>query len=442
MKKIKKGLTSFQIIILGFAGVILLGTFLLMLPISSAEHVVTPFNTALFTATSAVCVTGLVLVDTATYWSMFGQTLILIMIQIGGLGVITVASIFVMISGGKISFMQRQTMQNALSADHIGGIVRLTKFVIVATFIIEATGAFLLLPVFCKQYKLDGIWMSVFHSITAFCNAGFDIMGSKTGQFSSLTSFQANLYLIVVICALVVIGGIGFMTWEDFVTKKFHFREYRLQSKIVLATSIVLIVIPFILFFFLVFSDYPMYNRICVSLFQTISPRTAGYNTVDYGTMNDNGLAITMLLMLIGGAPGSTAGGMKMTTIAVLCANTIAVFRRRDNANFFGRRIADSVVKNAATIFFMYVIFSMLGAFIISSVESLPLDRCMFETISAVATVGLSRGLTPSLGLVSQIVIIILMFFGRVGGLTVIYAAISNRDHYALKYPVENVMVG
>lgn len=442
MKAIKDKLTSFQIIILGFAGFVLFGAILLMLPISSQAHVITPFHQALFTSTSSVCVTGLVLLDTATHWSLFGQVVILILIQIGGLGVITVASLVVMLAGRKISLMQRQTMQSALSAPQVGGIVRLTRFIFKTAFIIEAVGVVLLLPVFCSRYGAEGIWMSVFHSISAFCNAGFDLMGAKSGQFSSLTSFQDNIYMTIVVSLMIIVGGIGFLTWEDVVTKKFRIREYRLQSKVVLGTGLVLTIIPFVLFFFLDFADYPMKNRFCAALFQAVTTRTAGFNTADYSEMTDGGRAITMILMLIGGSPGSTAGGMKTTTIAVLFANAIAIFKKRDNAKFFRRRIEDSVVKNAAAIFFLYVFLSMLGAYIISIVEKISLDLSMFETMSAIGTVGITRGITPSLGITSQIILILLMFFGRVGGLTLIYAAFSSRNTVASKYPVENIMVG
>lgn len=442
MRHIKEKLTSFQIIILGFAGVITLGTLLLMLPISSQSQVFTPFHKALFTATSSVCVTGLVVVDTATYWSYFGQAIILILIQIGGLGVISVASVLVMLAGRKISLMQRQTMQNAMSAPQVGGVVRLTRFVFKTAFLIELLGILALLPVFCKKYGVEGIWMSVFHSISAFCNAGFDLMGSKTGPFSSLTSFQGSPYPTIIFCLLIIFGGIGFLTWNDIATKKLNIKEYRMQSKVIVVTSLVLIVVPAVLFFLWDFASLPVKDRICASLFQAVTPRTAGFNTADYSGMTDGGRAVSMMLMLIGGSPGSTAGGMKTTTLAILFANTIAVFKKRKNANYFGRRIEDTVIKNATTIFFMYLTLSMFGAIAISTIEALPLNKCMFETMSAIGTVGLTLGITSELGIISQLILIALMFFGRVGGLTLIYATFSHKDCYTSKYPVENIMVG
>lgn len=440
--RLKEKFTSFQIIILGFAGVILLGALLLMLPISAQSGEVTSFGKALFTATSAVCVTGLVVVDTASYWSYFGQTIILIMIQIGGLGVISVASFVTMLAGRKISLMQRQTMQNALSAPQVGGIVKLTKFIFTTSFTIEVIGALLLLPVFIPRYGIIGIWMAVFHSISAFCNAGFDLMGNKTGQFSSLSSFANSGYVTAVICLLIVLGGIGFLTWNDVATKKTHIKEYRMQTKVILVTTVILIIIPAFFFFFNDFRENTVSERFCLSVFQAITPRTAGFNTADLTQITDAGKTVIMILMLIGGSPGSTAGGMKTTTMAVLFANTIAVFRKRQNANYYGRSVDDSIVKNASTILFMYVSFAMLSAIIISIAEGLPMQSCMFETFSAIGTVGLTLGITPGLSTLSQIILIMLMFFGRVGGLTIIYAAFSHRDLSISKYPTENITVG
>lgn len=435
-------LSSFQIIILGFAGVIVLGALLLMLPISTQNGAVTPFSKTLFTATSAVCVTGLVVFDTASYWSGFGQLIILIMIQIGGLGVISVASFLSMLAGRKISLMQRQTMQNALSAPQMGGIVKLTRFIFLVSFAIEGIGALLLMPVFMTKYGIRGIWMAVFHSVSAFCNAGFDLMGNRTGQYSSLTSFAGSGYVTLVICFLIMIGGIGFLTWKDIAVKKTRFKEYSMQTKVILVTTAILIVIPAVFFFFSDFANEPLKDRICMSVFQAVTPRTAGFNTADLNKMSDAGRSVMMLLMLIGGSPGSTAGGMKTTTIAVLFANAIAVFRKRQNANCYGRRIDDSTVKNASAILFMYVFFSMLSAIIISITDGIPMQMGMFETFSAIGTVGLTLGITPTLSAVSRFVLILLMFFGRVGGLTIIYAAFSQKDASILKYPMENITVG
>ena len=279
--KRKKRLSSFQIIILGFAGVILLGALLLMLPIATKERVVTPFHETLFTATSATCVTGLVVQDTGSYWSVFGQAILLFLIQIGGLGVVTVAAAFTMLSGKKISLMQRSTMQEAISAPQVGGIVRLTGFILKGTFLIELVGALCLMPLFVKDFGVKGIWYAFFHSVSAFCNGGFDLLGTADNRFVSLTGYAGNVPVNVIIMLLILLGGLGFLTWEDIYTKKIHFKKYRLQSKIILAASIFLLVMPAAFFFAFEFTDMPLKERLLCSLFQTVTPRTAGFNTAD-----------------------------------------------------------------------------------------------------------------------------------------------------------------
>lgn len=438
----KNRFTSFQIIILGFAAVILIGALLLMLPISSKAGITTPFNEALFTSTSAVCVTGLVVQDTATYWSWFGQGIILILIQIGGLGVITIAVLFALLSGKKISLMQRSVMQEAISAPKVGGIVRLTGFVLKGTFLIEFIAALIMMPVFVKDFGVKGIWMAIFHSISAFCNAGFDLMGTENVKYASLTSYVSHPLINITIMLLIIIGGIGFLTWEDILKNKYRIKSYRMQTKVILTTSLILILFPAVFFFFRDFADMPMQERVLSSLFQAVTPRTAGFNTADLTMMTETGLGIVIALMLVGGSPGSTAGGMKTTTLAVLIANTLACFRRKEDAQMFGRRIEDSAVKNAATIFMMYIVFFFGGAIVISAVEGLSFSTCLFETASAIGTVGLTLGITPGLGIVSQIILMILMFLGRVGGLTLIYAALSGSGKKISKLPQEKITVG
>lgn len=440
--KKKKRLSSFQIIILGFVGVILLGALLLMLPISSQDRVVTPFNQTLFTSTSAVCVTGLIVRDTATHWSLFGQIIILALIQVGGLGVITMAASFVLLSGKRFSFSQRNTMQNAISAPSLGGIVRLTKFVVKGTAIIEVTGAVIMMPVFVQSHGARGVWMAIFHSVSAFCNAGFDLMGTPDRKFASLTALSDHPVVNIVIMLLIIIGGIGFMTWRDVVTNKFRFKRYRLQSKIVIATSAILIAIPALLYFFHDFAELPIAQRIFGSLFQAVTPRTAGFNTLDLNSMSKFGLAVMIILMLIGGSPGSTAGGMKTVTVAVLFKNAIASFKRKEDPECFGRRIESGTVKTATTLFLMYFTLCFFSAAVISMVEDLPFGVCIFETASAVGTVGLTLGITPGLGVISQVILILLMFLGRVGGLTIIYAALSGSTMKLTKLPKESITVG
>lgn len=437
----KRRLTSFQIIILGFSGVILLGTALLMLPISTHEGIVTSPLDALFTSTSAVCVTGLVLHDTATYWSIFGQAVLLLLIQIGGMGVITVAVSLAMISGRKISLMQRSTLQEAIAAPKVGGIVRLTSFIVKATLLMELCGAAAMAPVFCRDFGVKGLWMAFFHSVSAFCNAGFDLMGTR-GAFSSLTGYASNPIINITVMLLIVVGGIGFLTWNDVWTNGRRLHKYRMQSKVILCATAVLLLLPAVYFFFCEFTALPLGERILSSLFQSVTPRTAGFNTVDLTALSEPGQFIVIVLMLIGGSPGSTAGGMKTTTVAVLFAAALSTFRRKEYAHFFGRRLDNEVIKNAATILMMYLVLFFAGGLIISMKEGLSMIACLFETASAVGTVGLTLGITPGLGVLSRIILILLMFCGRVGGLTLVFATLSGVQKSVARLPKEKITVG
>lgn len=428
--------------ILGFMSFILVGALLLMTPIASSSMQWTSFENSLFTATSAVCVTGLVVRDTATYWSGFGQAVILLLIQIGGLGIITVTAFIAAVSGRKITLFQRHLLQDSLSSHQIGGVVRLMGFIFRLVFIIETAGAVLMMPVFCMNFGWRGVWMAFFHSISAFCNAGFDIMGSYSGSFSSLTSFADNYFIVIPICLLIISGGLGFLTWDDFVVHKFRFKRYRMQSKVILVTNLLLLVIPAVLLFFNDFASYPLHRRIALSLFQAVTPRTAGFNTADLTQLTLSGRTMFVFLMLIGGSPGSTAGGMKTTTVAVLFGNAVAVMRRKKSTQFFGRRIEDSAVKNAATLMVMYVFLMIAGALVISIIDDVPGSYSIFETASAVGTVGLTLGITPSLSLISHLVLIVLMFIGRVGGLTLLFAAMNKTGAEVSQYPVEKINVG
>ncbi len=435
-------LTSAQIIILGFFSIILLGALLLMLPLSAKCGRITPFSKTLFTATSAVCVTGLVVVDTGSYWSAFGQTVILLLIQIGGLGVITVASLFTMLSHQRISLMQRSIMQDAISAPQVGGVVRLTRFILRGTILIELLGAFFLLPVFLRDYGIRGVWMALFHSVSAFCNAGFDLLGTSAAPFVSISSYVGDPVVNLTIMLLIILGGLGFLTWNDIYTWRFRLHRYRLQSKIILTATGFLILLPAVFFFFEDLSSLPLQSRILASLLQSVTMRTAGFNTVELSKMSGPSQAIQIVLMLIGGSPGSTAGGIKTTTFVVLLANFVATIFQKEDAQMFGRRMEESAVKTAATIFFMYAALFFTGAVILSVYERLPLSACLYETASAVGTVGVTLGITPKLHLLSQLVLIILMFLGRVGALTLIFAAISTRTHSFAKLPQEKIAVG
>lgn len=442
MEILKRKLSSFQIILLGFAGVILLGALILTLPISSKSHEWTSFIDALFTSTSAVCVTGLIVFDTATHWTIFGQIIILLLIQIGGMGVVTVAVSLAVVSGKKIGLFSRETMKNAISAPNVSGIVRMTGFIIKGIFLIEMIGALVMMPVFCTDYGAEGIWMAVFHSVSAFCNAGFDIMGTKSGEFTSLTHYSAQPVINITIMLLIIVGGIGFLVWEDICKHKWRLKSYRTQSKLVLIVTAALIVLPAVYFFFFECGDLPVTERILASLFQSVTPRTAGFNTINLTAISDTGLYLMIILMLIGGSPGSTAGGMKTTTIAVLFSSAFSVFRKKDNAEVMKRRIDDETVKTASAVFLMYITLFLVGGMAISTIENLPITSCLYETASAVGTVGLTLGITPTLGSASKMILIMSMFFGRVGGLTLIYAAFGANKKQVAKLPADTIAVG
>lgn len=426
---------------LGFAGVILGGTGLLMLPFSTVSGKSASFLDALFTAATSVCVTGLVVQDTGTYWSVFGQAVILLLIQIGGLGVITVAALLAILSGRRIGLMQRSTIQEAVAAPKMGGIVRLTCFILKVTFITELLGAAVMAPVFCRDFgPLRGLWMALFHSVSAFCNAGLDLMGIR-GQYSSLTAYAADPIISITVMALIITGGIGFLTWDDVRTHGIHLKRYRMQSKVILLSSTLLILIPAV-WLYLEFDGMPAGQRVLSALFQAVTPRTAGFNTADLTALTQAAQFLIIILMLIGGSPGSTAGGMKTTTFAALLGCASAVFRRRDSVHFFGRRISQEAVSTATTLAVLYVGLSALGAMAISALENLPILTCLFETASAIATVGLTLGITPTLGTASRCILIALMYLGRVGGLTFIYAATSGRKVQMGRLPLDKFTVG
>ena len=438
----KHRLTTFQVISVGFLSFILLGTLLLMLPFSSRAQGSASVGDCLFTATSAVCVTGLVVRDTASTWSPFGQAVILFLIQVGGLGVVTAAISLAFVSGKKIGLMQRSTMQEAIAAPQVGGIVRLTKFIIFATFVIEVVGTVLLLPFFSAEFGFFlGVWYALFHSVSAFCDAGFDLMGLNA-PFSSLTNYSQHIGINLVLILLITVGGIGFLVWNDIKEHRFHFRQYRLQSKIVLITSAILVAVPFLWITAFEMTDRPAAERLLPALFQSVTLRTAGFNTVDLSKMNPSTQSIMILWMLIGGSPGSTAGGMKTTTIAVLFLTARAVFRRKEQTECLGRRIENDTILHAAAILVMYFVLFFFSGIAVSQIEGLPLLDCLFETASAIGTVGISLGITSRLGLISRTVLIVLMFLGRVGGLTLIYAAQSGRKGMQSALPLERITVG
>ena len=443
----KKHLTTFQVIILGFAGVILLGAFILMLPISSAKGAVTSFHDALFTATSAVCVTGLAVRDTGSYWSVFGQLVILFLIQVGGMGVVTMAVAIFIFSGRRIGLKQRWVMQESISAPQVGGIVRMTGFILKTAFAVEGIGASILAVRFCPRFGLwRGLWYSAFHAVSAFCNAGFDLMGEEV-PYSSLTACVGDPVVNVAVALLIIVGGLGFMTWQDIAAHRLCFQAYRLQSKLILVTTAGLLTFGF-LFFLLYEFRLPQWEglslgeKVLAALFQSVTPRTAGFNTVELGQLSETGRLLTILLMLTGGSPGSTAGGFKTTTLAVLILSAAAVFQRQRSARCFGRRVQEPALQSACAIFLLYISLFLTGGMLICCMDHVPLMDSLFEAASAIGTVGLSLGGTARFSLASRMILVFLMYFGRVGGLTMIYAFTAGNGTSVSQFPQEPVTVG
>lgn len=440
-------LTPAKLILGGFLLIILAGTLLLMLPASTRGESSASFTRALFTATSATCVTGLILQDTYTYWSEFGQAVILMLIQTGGMGVVTVAIAISLFSGKKIGLKQRFVMQESISAPQVGGIVRLTGFIVKATLIFEGIGALVMAFQFCPEFGFGkGIWFSIFHSVSAFCNAGFDLMGERA-LCSSLTGYMGNALINITIMLLIVTGGIGFFVWNDIKNNRLRFSRYHLQTKIVLATTGFLIAVPALFFFFFEFGGQGWENltlkeRILASLFQSVTPRTAGFNTVDLTKLNVPSQLLTTCLMITGGSPGSTAGGIKTTTFAMLFLCIRSTFHNQEYIECFNRRIPFDILRNAVAIFTLYFSLFLGVSFAISYLDGVPLGAATFEAASAIGTVGLSLGITGSLSTLSQFLLISLMYFGRVGGLTMIYALTTHQHKCPALLPQEKITVG
>ena len=440
-------LTPAKIILGGFFLIITAGALLLTLPISSKSGEMTPFIDAFFTATSATCVTGLVVHDTYTYWSVFGQSVILLLIQIGGMGVVTLAIAITILSGRKIGLKQRFVMQESISAPQVGGIVRMTNFIIKGTLLLELIGAFIMAVQFCTQFGvIKGIWFSIFHSISAFCNAGFDLMGGTSGLYSSLTSYHSNPLIVVPVMLLIVVGGIGFFVWDDIIQHRETRRAFRLQTKVVLTYTFFLILIPAVLFFLFEFTPqrwegYSLADRLYASFFQSVTPRTAGFNTVPLDGLSTQAQLLTIMLMIIGGSPGSTAGGIKTTTFAVALLCIRSVFQNQEGIHCYKRRIPYEILRNAIAILVLYLSLFLAASFLITWADGVTLMESSFEAASAIATVGLSLGITEDLSLFSKMILILLMYFGRVGGLTMLYA-LTNHKKFPFHLPEEKITVG
>mgnify|MGYP000577040827 FL=1 len=433
-------------IALGFFLIIIVGTLLLMLPISSRSGEWTSLVNALFTATSATCVTGLVVFDTYQYWSIFGQFVIIVLIQIGGLGFITFGVGFSMFLKRKIGLARRNLIQESVSALKLAGVVKLVKKIIIGTAIFEGIGAVLLAIRFVpKMGLLVGIYNAVFHSISAFCNAGFDLMG-RYEQYSSLTVYSSDIVINITIMLLIIIGGLGFIVWDDIWHNRLNFKKYSLHSKIVLISTTVLVFGSAILFGIFennnLMQNMNPLEKVLASLFASVTARTAGFNTIDLGAMTQSSKLLTDVLMFIGGSPGSTAGGVKTTSIVVMIFYIGANLRGIQGVNILGRRISEEDVKKASVVIGINLGMAVIALIAITASQNVNMDDLLLEVFSAIATVGLSTGVTRQLTVSSKLVIIFLMYCGRIGSTTFATSFIGNKRRAPIQYPEERINVG
>lgn len=446
MKKMIRRLTQTQMIVIGFCLVILSGTILLMLPISTREGVVTPPIDALFTTVSASCVTGLIIADTYQYWSIFGQIVIISLIQIGGLGFMTIGVFFAVVLRKKIGLWVRGTLQESVNIMQTGGIVRLAKKIIIGTAVFEGTGALILSIHFSRTMDWgQAVYYGIFHSVSAFCNAGFDLMG-KDGEYISLTGYSGDWTVNLVIMLLIIIGGIGFFIWNDLSENKLHFRRWKLHTKITILMTLALVfggaAVLFVLEYNNTLAGRPLDEQILCSLFGSVTARTAGFNTVDTAALTDSSKLFTALLMFIGGSPGSTAGGMKTTTFVVLAASVYSGLFDKRECSMFGRRLSRDVVRKASTVLCTNLMLCVTAVLIIVTATSLDVTDVIFEVASAMGTVGMSAGITRDMDAVSKISLIFLMFCGRVGSMTFALSLKGHKVEPPVRLPEEEVMIG
>ncbi len=441
-KKIR--MTPSRRIMLGFLLIIVIGGCLLMLPFASKEA--TTWSGAMLCSVSATCVTGLIAYDTFTHWTLFGQLVLLTEMQIGGLGFITIGTAFMILARRKIGIKQRSLIQNSLNTLQFRGSVRLVKQVMKGTFLVEGIGAILLSIRFVPQMGIaKGIYYGIFHSISAFCNAGFDLMGFRE-KYSSFCYYYDDPLVMLTISALIIIGGIGFLVWHDVVKHGLKWKEYHLHTKIVLASTAVLLIGGTILFLIFewdgLFADMTPMGKFLAAFFSAVTPRTAGFNSVDTASLSNASLFLTVLLMFIGGSPGSTAGGIKTVTIVVILLYIKSYLFREKESVIFRRRICDEEVKKASIVVFINLFLALLGMIIIFSVQELPFRDVVFEVTSAIGTTGMSTGVTRQLNLVSKIVVMMLMYFGRMGSLTFAMSLTETRKASKLRYAKEKVIIG
>lgn len=442
-KKFK--LNAVQVLVIGFAIVILIGALLLSLPISSADGTPTSFIDSLFTSTSATCITGLITLDTATHWSTFGKVVIITLIQVGGLGFMAFTTLFALILGKKITLKQRLIMQEAMNTFSIQGLVSMMRYILIFTFSVEFIGAMLLSTQFIPMFGFGkGIAYSFFHSISAFCNAGFDLMGN----FSSLTGIYDNSVIILTISSLIVVGGMGFSVWVDIYKNK-NLKKLSLHSKLVLSMTTILIVGGAILMFIFEFNNPntmgPMgaKDKVLSSVFASVTPRTAGFNSISTSDMSLAGRSLTILLMFVGASPGSTGGGIKTSTAGILLMTVICVIRGREDTEIFKKRINKDLVYKAFTIVTLSLGI-VIGVTMILSITEVgaSLEYLIYEVVSAFGTVGLTLGLTPNLTTIGKVMVALTMYCGRVGPMTLFLALTNRKKNRGIRYPEDKILVG
>ena len=435
-----------QVIALGYAIMILVGTILLMMPFATSDGEGAEFTDALFTVTSASCVTGLIPVDTGTYWSFAGQAVIISLIQIGGLGFITIATLFLMLLRKRVGLREKELMIESINSSNIGGILRLTKKIVIGTLIFEGIGAIILTIRFARDFPFGrALWFGVFHSISSFCNAGFDLLG-VIEPYSSLIHYSTDWIVTGTVMLLIVIGGIGFLVWEDIYKNGLYVKKYSFHTKLVLITTAVLIFggAALIFIFERNFSHAGMTlgEQVLSALFGSVSARTAGMNVADTGVLSSAGKLVNIFLFFIGGSSGSTAGGIKTTTFAVLILHAISSMRGNAHTDALGRRISDDAVKKAVTVALTNLSLALIGAFIICAMQPLDLGDVLFETFSAIGTVGMTTGITRELTTVSRYIIIFLMYLGRVGSISFAAALIRKKAPPSISTPTEEIIIG
>ena len=445
MLKKRKKFSYPRVLMLGFGLIILTGTLLLCLPIASRSgEWSNPLN-CLLTATSATCVTGLIAYDTFTHWTLFGQLVILTMIQIGGLGFMTLISMFALFLKKKISLRDRLLLMQSSGSMQLEGVQKLIRHILLGTLCFEGLGAAVLAIRFIPKYGLwEGIYNSIFHSVSAFCNAGFDLMG-KESPFSSLTTYHNDPLVLITVMLLVVIGGLGFIVWSDIKHHRFRLKRYSLHSKIVLISTAVLLAGGTAFFFFSegeAMAGMSVGQRLLNAAFQSVTLRTAGFNTIDQMSLSGGGSVLSMIFMLIGGSPASTAGGVKTVTVAVVFITALSVARNRREVEVFKKQLSSTVIRQAFAVLMIYITVTFAAALLLSFTESAGLRSIFFEVCSAIGTVGLTMGLTTTLSTTGRIVITLLMYFGRIGGLSLAMAFSEERPAPPLQRPEENILIG